>query len=35
VREAALQVPKEFRGTLPDGTRVLDSGKVVLRFEGR
>lgn len=28
-------VPKEFRGTLPDGTRVLDFGKVVLRFDGR
>jgi biotin operon repressor len=32
-RSKYYQIPAEFRSTLPDGTRVLDFGKVVLRFE--
>lgn len=32
-RSRYYMVPKEFRSTLPDGTRVLDFGKVMLRFE--
>ena len=32
-RAKYYQVPAEFRSTLPDGTRVLDFGRVVLRFE--
>ena len=31
-RSRYYMVPKEFRSTMPDGTRVLDFGKVVLRF---
>lgn len=31
-RSKYYQIPTEFRSTLPDGTRVLDFGKVVLRF---
>lgn len=31
-RSRYYMVPKEFRRTLPDGTRVLDFGKIVLRF---
>lgn len=31
-RSRYYMVPKEFRSTLPDGTRVLDFGKIVLRF---
>ena len=32
-RAKYYQIPSEFRSTLPDGTRVLDFGRVVLRFE--
>ena len=32
-RSKYYQIPAEFRSTLPDGTRVLDFGCVVLRFE--
>ena len=32
-RSKYYQIPAEFRSTLPDGTRVLDFGACVLRFE--
>lgn len=32
-RSRYYMVPKEFRSTLPDGTRVLDFGSCTLRFE--
>lgn len=32
-RSKYYQIPADFRSTQPDGTRVLDFGKVVLRFE--
>lgn len=31
-RAKYYQIPSAFRSTLPDGTRVLDFGSVVLRF---
>ena len=32
-RAKYYQIPVAFRSSLPDGTRVLDFGSVVLRFE--